>query len=117
MELTICKSVDLEDWYIIERSEHDGREWMESTDYGSTFRTSARFSDADVEGSAEHMRGIAIAIRARGIEHYKRCEVDARSEPVTFCSPRNSTVDGECSLAEADLLADKIETMLGKVGG
>ena len=33
-------------------AEHDGRTWWEPTEYGSRFMTSARISDADVEGTS-----------------------------------------------------------------
>lgn len=107
MNLKIQKSTFQEDWYLIERAEHDGRVWIDSCG----FQTSSRFSDADVEGTQAEMLAIAEAIEHRGHASFKRCMVDARNGPVRFCSPRNSHVDGECSLAEADDLARQIRTM------
>jgi hypothetical protein len=105
------------DWYLIERAEHDGRAWIEEVSPNvSELRCSSRFSDADVEGYGDEMLAIADAIESRGSVRFKRCAVNATSEPVTFCSPRNSRVDGECSLAEADSLVVKIRAMCKAVG-
>lgn len=106
------------DWWVIERAEHDGRTWMEQTGPNSmALRCSARFSDADVEGSADEMREIAKAIRARGRYSAKRCAVRVEGDVVSFRSPRNSTMEGVTSLACADELAKLIETVLAMQGG
>ena len=107
MKLTIRKSG--EDWYTIERAEHDGRMWMEGRGPNvMALCSSARISDADVEGTGEEMLGIARAIMARDRFSEKRCAVDASCDPVRFWSPRNSMRDGTSSLAEADALAAQI---------
>lgn len=99
----------MEGWYLIERAEHNGASGLKHMgDNCYAFWHAARFSDADVEGYAHEMLAIADAIEKRSYVSFKRCAVDARQEPVTFCSPRNSQVDGECSLAEADDLAKQI---------
>lgn len=117
MELTIRKS-ELEDWYVIERLEHDGREWFESAGPNSmALRCSSRFSDADVEGPGEEMLAIAAAIENRGYASFRRCAVDARAPLVRFNSPRNSTQDGVASLVEADKLAARIRELLSTGGG
>jgi len=113
MRLTIRKAEEIDNWYVIERAEHDGRGWFEPTEYGSRWMTSARFSDADVEGPAEEMLGIAAAIRRRGHAEFRRCSVFIEGERAVFDSPRNSTASGECTLAEADDLATQIEALLG----
>jgi hypothetical protein len=102
------------DWWVIERAEHNGGSWFERTPYGMAFMTASRFSDADVEGTGTEMLDIAAAIENRSRESHKRCAVDARTEPVRFCSPRNSQRDGECSLAEADALAAEIREKVKK---
>lgn len=113
MKLTIRKSDDLGDWYVIERAEHDGRQWMESTGPNSaTLRCSSRFSDADVEGYATEMLAIAVTIELRSRVLFRRCAVDATTEPVRFWSPRNSQIDGEVTLAEAVALAKEIRTVV-----
>lgn len=101
------------DWYVIERVEHDGREWIEKIrPHSYAFRTSARFSDADVEGPGEEMKAIAKAIRERTRLGFRRYCVDARPDQfdrVLFISPRNSQEPGECTYAEALELADIID--------
>lgn len=115
MKLTIRHCDWMGDWYVIERAEHDGREWTEQTGPNSyALRTSARFSDADVEGDASEMLAIADAIERRDGVHFKRCSVNVDHDRVFFSSPRNSTYDGECSLAEADDLAAEIRRVLGQ---
>lgn len=111
--LKLCKSESLDDWFTIERAEHDGRHWMEPTEYGSRLCYSGRVSDACVEGPAAHMLGLAAAILQRGRESFKRCAVDATKEPVKLWSPRNSERPGECSYAEAEALARAIVAELG----
>lgn len=111
MRLTIRKCEHIENWYVIERAEHDGRAWMEPMGPGAmALRLSARFSDADVEGTGAEMLAIADAIERRTRASFKRCMVDASTEPVRFASPRNSQRDGECSLAEAVELARSIRS-------
>lgn len=115
MKLALVKSENLDDWYLIQRAEHDGRVWMERTGPNIvSFMVSARFSDADVEGSAQEMLDIAHAIRRRGSESHKRCAVRINGGNAYFKSPRNSTHEGVCTLAEADELALEIEKRLGK---
>lgn len=115
MKLTLRKSECLDDWYVIERSEHDGRTWFEQVEGGvSSVMKSARISDADVEGTAEEMLEIAAAIEQRGVKSFKRCAVDARHPEVEFLSPRNSLKPGRASLADADELATEIRRVLGE---
>jgi hypothetical protein len=112
-KLTLRKSEWLDDWYIIERAEHDGREWTEPMGgNGFALRTSARFSDADVEGAAVEMLGIAAAIERRGEEGFKRCAVSVDGDKASFWSPRNSQTEGVVSLAAADALAAEIRAKL-----
>lgn len=115
MELMIVKSDVMDDWYLIERAEHDGREWFEEVGPNtSALRCSSRFSDADVEGQACEMLAIATAIEMRDKVSFKRCAVDARAEPVTFWSPRNSEKPGDVSYEEASTLATKIRALLAQ---
>jgi hypothetical protein len=116
MNLTLKKSEFLDDWYVIERAEHDGKEWFEKTGPNTmTLRCSSRFSDASVEGTSGEMLVLANAIEKRTTASFRRCAVNATEEPVRFWSPRNSEVDGECSLAEADELAKEIIKKLRNV--
>jgi len=112
MKLTIVKSEWIDDWYVIERAEHDGREWLERTGPNSaSLQCSSRISDADIEGTMGEMLAIAEAIHNRESISFKRCAVEMRSDGAAFCSPRNSQRDGVCSLDDADDLAGKIKAM------
>lgn len=115
MKLTLRKTVGMDDWYVIERAEHDGREWVEQIGPNSfSLCCSSRFSDADVEGHPEEMLAIAAGIQGRRYVSFKRCAVDARTEPVTFWSPRNSQKRGEVTYAEAADLARLIHSILAQ---
>ncbi len=61
------------------------------------------------------MLTIAEAIERREAVQFKRCAVDATTEPVWFWSPRNSRKPGATSFAEADALAKQICEMLNPV--
>lgn len=113
MKLTLRKASMLDDWYIIERAEHDGRVWMESTGPNSSaLRCSSRFSDADVEGTAEEMLAIADAIEARRVFTARRCAVEITWDGAEFWSPRNSITPGRTSIREADELVVLIRQTL-----
>lgn len=113
IKLTIRKSSDDWDWYVIERAEHDGRTWFEPTGPRSmSLRCSSRISDADIEGTAEDMLEIAKAIRDRGQFSARRCAVVVSGNEVEFWSPRNSRQPGVTDLAAADELAGLIEQRL-----
>jgi hypothetical protein len=102
-------------WYVIECEEREPRSSFQDGAMGDLlWETSARFSDADVEGPEEEMLAIAKAIRERGLATFRRCEVEIVGDMAYFRSPRNSETSGEATLAEADDLAAKIEALLGK---
>lgn len=109
MRLTLRKCQDMGDWYVIERADHSGDSGFKNNGDHFAFWSAARFSDnADVEGDASEMLAIAAGIKAREPVAFKRCAVRFDGTRVMFRSPRNSQRDGECSLAEADELADLI---------
>lgn len=113
--LTIRKSEAIDDWYVIERKVHDGRVWTEYDRNGDgTLMVSARFSDADVEGTSAEMLAIAEAIFASEATAFRRCAVDARTPQVKFYSPRNSQRPGVVSDTDALALAREIQLLLGK---
>lgn len=116
MKLTIRQSDGIDDWWVIERAEHDGRTWYEKTQWGSAYCTSARIVEdhmSDVEGPGSEMLEIAEAIEQRGTADNKRCAVDARSDVVFFWSPRNSNdAYGQCSVTEATELAKLIRSKI-----
>lgn len=112
MKLIARKSEWLTDWYVIERAEHNGAVGLQPMDGGFALVCASRFSDADVEGDASEMLGIADGIETRKGFRAKRCAVRIEGDRAYFCSPRNSSVDGECLLAEADDLAVQIRAAL-----
>jgi hypothetical protein len=112
--LSLCHS---DGWYTVERAEHENRYWVEETEYEDFtcghLVYSGRVSDADVEGTASEMRGLAGAIRARRRFAVKRCAVRFDATHAYFWSPRNSRTAGRVALASADDLAAQIEALLG----
>lgn len=109
MKIKLVKSEWLDDWYTVERVEHEGRQWLEPAGPNCMrLMDSGRISDACVEGTADEMRELAHAIKARGSASFKRCAVSVIGETVYFCSPRNSTRDGVVPLADADAFADQV---------
>ncbi len=107
--LTLVRNTPDADWFLIERAEHDGREWFEPQEYGHSFMTSARISNADVEGTFSEMLAIADAIERRTEFCAKRCAVAVVcGEWADFWSPRNSLRSGRVPLAVADALAAEI---------
>ena len=115
MKIKLVKSEWLDDWYLIEKAEHENKEWIEKTgDNCYSLRCSSRISDADVEGTSAEMLAIAGAIKKRGAVSFKRAAVNCMGDKVEFWSPRNSTTPGTVTLAEADELAKQIKAELGK---
>lgn len=109
MKIVLVKDDHEFDWYTIEKSEHENKQWLEQVGLNSfSFMDTARISDACVEGTAEEMIEIARAIENRTSASFKRCAVHFGDDGVHFCSPRNSTVDGVVSIEEADELARQI---------
>ena len=109
MKIVMKKSEWLDDWYLIVKAEHDGREWRERTGPNSSrFMCSERISDACVEGDAEEMVCIAEGVKARERRSFGRCAVAFHPDGVHFWSPRNSGEDGVVTVEEADELADQI---------
>lgn len=110
--LTIRKSHFTDDWYLIERAKHDGREWLEKYDDGATFMHSARISNADIEGTSDEMLAVANAIETRDEFRAKRCAVKVVGDRVLLWSPRNSRKAASVPLAVADALVAQIRATL-----
>lgn len=111
--LKLETSDSLNDWYTIERAEHDGTAEMRDAGTHAYLYLAVRISDACVEGTADHMRRIAAGIKSRDGHREKRCAVRIEGDRAFLWSPRNSQQEGECTLAEADALADEIVAKLG----
>lgn len=115
MDLALVKADSMEDWYTIERSDHDGREWFEQTGTNCfSLRASCRISDACIEGTSLEMLSIANAINEQKSVSFRRCAVSFEGGKVCFWSPRNSSYPGVVSVAEAEELADKIISTIKK---
>ena len=112
--LTMIESMD--EWYVIEWAEHENLQWFEPTEWGSMFMTSSRISKADIEGTAEHMLGIARAILDGGEAHYKRCSVRVDGDRCYMSSPRNDIEGGVVHTQDARDLAKYIIATLGDTG-
>lgn len=111
MKLAFIQAEGFDDWYTIERAEHNHTSWIEpmpGVPYARSYQHSGRISDACVEGPLSEMVSLAQAIEDKTKEDFKRCAVDARSEPVRFWSPRNSERQGEVSYEDALDLAQQI---------
>lgn len=109
MKIKLVKCDDMADWYTVERAKHEGRQWFEPAGPNCMrFMDSGRISDACVEGTAEEMREIALAIKARSSVSFKRCAVSVDGKEVSFWSPRNSSTDGVVPLEDADAFADAV---------
>lgn len=125
MKVQLEKWDYMEDWYLINRAEHDGSEWDEHED-GSrcdNFRTcryhthqachSRRLGNADIEGTAEHMRDIAYAIERNQSHTEKRVRAEFCHSDYLLSSPRNSREPTLISHEEALDLARQIRSLLG----
>lgn len=105
----MVKNEDMGDWFSIEKAEHAHVDQLINVGPNSGFYWhSGRISDADVEGSATEMLGLAEAIEKRSEVRYKRCAVDATREEVLFWSPRNSRMRGAVDIEDAIELAKQI---------
>lgn len=109
-KLTITKSDILDDWYLIERAEHDGKTWFEYHEYGASLMCSSRLGNAGIEGNFDEMLKIADAIQKRSSVSFKRCEIEYDNNVFYFASPRNTDYDTRVpiSISEADELAEQI---------
>jgi len=108
VELTV-RGGSLDDWWVIERAEHGGREWFERTGpRSSALMCSSRIGDADVEGTESEMLALADAIDGHGAARFKRCSATWGNDGVWLSSPRNSTEPTLITHARAIELAAKI---------
>lgn len=121
MRIKLVKSDGMDDWYTIERVDHEHYEtWHDVGINASRLYDSARIADACVEGNAFEMRGIAKAIIAKGSYHAKRCAVRYLPDDGTtgfseflFWSPRNSEMRGVTEEWNATEFAHEALKILG----
>lgn len=113
MKVVLVRSENLTNWWLIERAEHDGREWMEMRGANvMAFMRSARVSDADVEGDATEMLAIADAIQRGESVYFRRCAAERTPNGYLLSSPRNSTRAELITFEEASALALDIRAKL-----
>jgi hypothetical protein len=107
----------MDDWFVIELVEHPGLAgFMRDGEHSMSFYSSARVSDACVEGTSYEMLALATAIEKRESESFKRCAAIKCNDTYLLSSPRNSTRDGVITLVEADKLAASIRAVVGEEG-
>jgi hypothetical protein len=117
MHCVLVKSDEIEDWWIIERKEHDSKQWLAPMgDGGMQLMCSSRPCDADIEGTSAEMLAIAKAINKGQNASFKRCAavrmVDIDGFHYRLCSPRNSRETARLTIEEAEeLAADIIEKL------
>ena len=117
-----------DNYWTIERAEHDGRNWMQPLGpHSSAYCLSSRLGEpsaepnmhnnADIEGDSYEMMAIAKAIEnglAFGPGHqsaqvsFRRCEAVVTEEGVELMSPRNMRFPVVISHANAKALAEDI---------
>lgn len=108
MKCIVKKSEWLDDWYVIERAEHDGRQWFDPCEGGMIFRTSSRLTGADIEGTAAEMLAIATAIETGESFCAKRCQSARMDTGYAMMSPRNDERATIITFEEATELAADI---------
>lgn len=111
MRMLLQKSEGIDNWYLIVRREHDGREWIDQKHENAFYymRSDRLSPEADIEGSGGEMVAIAHAIKKRSYQSFRRVGVKFNQHgKATFWSPKNSRKEVPVTLAEADELADQI---------
>ncbi len=113
IKLTISKG-SFDDWWVLERIEHDDRTWNEPTNYGSQYCMSRRLEKTtDVEGTKEEWIAIRKAILNKSGIDFTRCSVEHTKKGFLVESPRNSQEPILISDSSAIYLANEIERKLG----
>lgn len=111
--LVACDTID--DWWIIERAEHDGQEWEEYSADGTSAATmrSAWIVDGDIEGYAAEMRDVALAIEQGGSVCFKRCQVTWTPSGYLMGRPRGGSAPVLVTHDVARGLAEDIRSKVG----
>lgn len=112
-DLELIQSEVIEDWYTICRVKHANRSWFERTRFGHRLMCASRLSpEACVEGTREHMLGIARAILNKKNAYYKRCAVEVGAHHVYLWSPRNSVKNAVVKFSVAKKFATTVLPIL-----
>jgi hypothetical protein len=116
MKIILKKSDWLTDWYVIERAEHDGRQWLEETGpHSSRFMLSSRIVPSYcVEGPSGEMIELARCILNKEDCSFNRCAVAFKRNKVQIWSPRNysGSPKGVVTLKEATDFANSVLEIL-----
>lgn len=107
-KLAVRRSDALEDWWVIERAEHDGRAWEEVHGCVHYMHYSSDINSASVEGTADEMLAIADAIERHDDYETKRCACHWSEDGVDLWSPHNSHIATLVTHARALELAAEI---------
>lgn len=118
-QIVLVKSEGMGDWYCIEWAEHEhaiGLRPINIDGYHTLgLWTSARVADADVEGTAAEMRGIADAIeRGESAQFYRCAAIYDGDGCYLLSSPRNSLTPARISAEQACGLAASIRSVLAE---
>ncbi len=101
------------DWYVLSREEHDGKEWWEQRQNCQCWMMSRRLEPTtDVEGTGFEWLRIAEAIENNKTASFKRCEAEPCDIGYLLSSPRNSREPVLIDHESAKYLAAQIRTML-----
>lgn len=116
-KLTVRKSDAIDDWWCIERVDHENRESFVSTGHNSqrldcSSRLGTGMNNCDIEGYGVEMKGIASAIESGGTYSAKRCEARTVKEGVLLQSPRNSMEPVLVTYQHAKELAEEIRKVI-----
>jgi hypothetical protein len=106
--IACVKSESLDDWWLIERAQHDGAMWLEPCRGGASLMTSARITNADIEGTSDEMLAIAHAIEQGESISFRRCAAVRVGLGYALSSPRNSMYAAIVPLLSAQALARDI---------
>lgn len=91
----VKRSEFVQDWYVVVRTHHDGKTWLEPAVHEGvpylSLKTSERLSDADIEGTREEMIALMTAILDGKEASFKRCGAEPVDDGWLLGSPRNST--------------------------
>lgn len=100
----------MDDWWLIERAEHDGTSGLERIEGGGlALWCASRITNADVEGFGSEMLALADAIERGAGASFKRCAAITREDGrVALSSPRNSIYSAIVPRERALELAAKI---------
>ncbi len=113
IKLTISKG-SFDDWWVLERIEHDNKTWNEPMEYGSRYCMSRRLEKTtDIEGPAREWSAIRKAILDETTISFTRCSIEHRKQGFLIESPRNSQEPILISASSAIYLANEIERKLG----